>query len=158
MKISHILYSVLLFVSLILTLSSCGNDEPIVQRPSEELIQEYLTANDITAQRTDSGIFYVIENAGGTEKPTATSVVIVDYHGYLLNGDVFDSSVDRGEPLQISLAQVIPGWTEGIQLFGKEGKGTLYIPSQLAYGTRGAGDDIPPNTPIAFDIELHDFR
>lgn len=153
---NYITFAIVACSTLLFT--SCGNDEPVPVRPSEELIQEYLTANNITAQRTDSGLYYVIERPGSAEKPSASSTVIIDYKGYRLDGKVFDSSIDRGEPLQISLSRVIPGWTEGIQLFGREGKGMLFIPSQLAYGTRGAGGDIPPNTPIAFDVELYDFR
>ncbi len=118
---------------------------------------QYLTQNNITAQKTASGLYYVIETPGSAERPTASSIVTVDYQGYLLNGDIFDSSFSRGQPLEISLSQVIAGWTEGIALFGRGGKGSLYIPSSLAYGTRGSGP-IGANTPIAFDIELKDFR
>ena len=136
---------------------SCGDDGPDLS--SDELIQQYLTANNITAEKTASGLYYVIDEPGTSEMPTRSSTVTVHYHGYLLNGDVFDSSVDRGEPLEISLRSVIAGWTEGIPLFGKGGKGALYIPSQLGYGSQGTSSgSIPPNTPIAFDIELIDFK
>ena len=127
---------------------SCGED-----LTNEELIEEFLTVNNITAERTSSGLYYVITDPGVDPKPGSNSNVTVHYHGYLLTGEVFDSSINRGEPITIGLNQVIAGWREGIPLFGTGGTGTLYIPASLAYGSRGSGG-IPPNTPIAFDVEL----
>ena len=137
---------------------SCGEEEaPAVS--SEEQIVQYLAANNITAQRTSTGLYYVIEEPGVDPKPTRSSTVTIDYRGFLFNGDVFDSSYDRGQPLVISLRQVIPGWTEGIPLFGSGGKGKLFIPYELAYGTNGTSNgSIPPNTSIGFDIELFSFQ
>ncbi len=116
-------------------------------------IEKYLNANQLTATRTADGMYVIIEEPGGEEKPDLNSTVTVDYHGYFLNGDVFDSSVDRGEPATFALTNVIQGWQLGIPLFGEGGKGTVFVPSILAYGTRG-NNTIPPNYPIAFDVEL----
>ena len=119
------------------------------------LFEEYLAANNLTAQTTASGLQYVVEEPGSGGNPTAGSLVQVNYKGYFLDGEVFDQT--NGTPLTISLGSVIPGWTEGIPLFQKGGKGVLLIPSNLAYGANGSGS-IRANTPILFDIELIDFN
>ena len=103
---------------------------------------------------TASGLQYKITQAGTGKQPTAQSVVKVHYTGKLLDGKVFDSSVDRGEPVEFPLNQVIPGWTEGLQLMKEGSKATLYIPSQLAYGEQGVPGTIPPNSTLIFDVEL----
>lgn len=102
---------------------------------------------------TASGLQYKITQEGTGKQPTAASIVKVHYKGQLLDGKVFDSSYDRGEPTEFPLNQVIPGWTEGLQLLKEGGKATLYIPSQLAYGEQGV-PGIPPNSPLIFDVEL----
>ncbi|MGJ8581021.1 MAG: FKBP-type peptidyl-prolyl cis-trans isomerase [Psychromonas sp.] len=103
---------------------------------------------------TDSGLQYlVLEKGEGTEHPTATSKVKVHYHGTLIDGTVFDSSVDRGEPISFGLNQVIPGWTEGVQLMVEGDKFRFFIPSRLAYGNRSAGK-IPAGSLLIFDVEL----
>ena len=103
---------------------------------------------------TASGLQYKIEKAGAGRKPHATSVVTVHYKGRLLDGTVFDSSYDRDEPIEIPLDQVIPGWTEGLQLLKTGSKATLYIPAELGYGEDGIPGTIPPNSTLIFDIEL----
>jgi FKBP-type peptidyl-prolyl cis-trans isomerase len=104
---------------------------------------------------TASGLFYEIVAAGSAEKPKPTDTVKVHYTGKLLSGKVFDSSVERGEPVEFPLNQVIPGWTEGLQLIGKGGKVKLYIPSDLAYGAQGAPQGgIAPFSTLVFDVEL----
>jgi FKBP-type peptidyl-prolyl cis-trans isomerase len=105
------------------------------------------------ATKTASGLRYEVVAAGEGDKPTASSTVKVHYTGRLLNGTVFDSSVERGEPAQFRLDQVIPGWTEGLQLVGKGGKLKLHIPSDLAYGDAGR-PSIPPASALVFDVEL----
>ncbi len=122
----------------------------------EKIIQEYLANNNIEAKRTEDGIYYIMESEGGSQKPTLQDKVKVHYEGTLLDGTKFDSSYDRGEPAEFPLAGVVPGWQKGIPLFGKGGKGTLLIPSGLAYGPRGT-PSIPPNTVLKFKVELLDI-
>ncbi len=105
-------------------------------------------------QSTASGLQYQVLQAGtGTIHPTAKDRVKVHYHGTLLDGTVFDSSVDRGEPISFGLSQVIRGWTEGLQLMVEGEKTRLFIPSSLAYGNRAAGK-IKPGSTLIFDVEL----
>jgi FKBP-type peptidyl-prolyl cis-trans isomerase len=103
---------------------------------------------------TASGLQYEILKAGEGPKPTAEQNVKCNYHGTLINGTVFDSSVDRGEPATFNVSQVIPGWTEALQLMPVGSKWKLYIPGELAYGERGAGKNIGPNTTLIFEVEL----
>lgn len=105
-------------------------------------------------QTTASGLQYKVTQQGTGKQPTASSVVTVHYTGKLLDGKVFDSSVERGEPIEFPLNQVIPGWTEGLQLMKEGGKATLYIPSGLAYGEQGVPGTIPANSTLVFDVEL----
>lgn len=103
---------------------------------------------------TASGLQYAIITAGSGEKPTATSRVRTHYHGMLIDGTVFDSSVDRGQPIDFAVGGVIAGWTEALQLMPVGSKWRLYIPQDLAYGARGAGESIPPHSALIFDVEL----
>ena len=93
-------------------------------------------------------------NAGSGAKPTADDQVTVHYHGMLTDGTVFDSSVDRGEPAQFGVTQVIPGWVEALQLMSVGDKWKLTIPSALAYGDKGAGGLIGPGETLVFEVEL----
>lgn len=104
-----------------------------------------------------SGLQYEIIKEGSGAKPKATDKVRVHYHGTLINGVVFDSSVERGEPAEFPLNAVIPGWTEILQLMPVGSKWRIVIPSELAYGSRGAGDVIRPNMTLIFEIELLDI-
>lgn len=106
---------------------------------------------------TASGLQYEIVKAGTGPIPTDTSTVKVHYTGTLLNGKKFDSSVDRGQPIEFRVTGVIPGWTEALKLMPVGSKWKLYIPSDLAYGDRGAGQDIPPGATLIFDVELLDI-
>ncbi len=103
------------------------------------------------------GLAYEIVKPGTGDYPKATDVVKVNYTGTLINGTKFDSSVDRGEPAEFALNEVIPGWTEGIQKINKGGKIKLYIPSNLAYGEESK-PPIPPNSTLLFDVELLDIK
>jgi FKBP-type peptidyl-prolyl cis-trans isomerase FklB len=103
---------------------------------------------------TASGLQYKILKQGDGAKPAATDKVKVHYHGTLLDGKVFDSSVDRGEPISFPLDGVIKGWTEGVQLMPVGSKFKFFIPSDLAYGDGGAGADIGPGSTLIFEVEL----
>lgn len=107
---------------------------------------------------TASGLLYKIEQAGEGASPKADDVVKVHYTGKLVDGTVFDSSVERGQPAEFKLNQVVPGWTEGLQLLKKGGKIQLVLPPELAYGEQGAGGSIPPNSTLIFDVELLDIN
>ena len=103
---------------------------------------------------TESGLQYEVLTEGTGAKPAATDKVRVHYHGTLIDGTVFDSSVDRGEPAVFGVNQVISGWTEALQLMPVGSKWKVFIPANLAYGPRGAGADIGPNSALIFEVEL----
>jgi FKBP-type peptidyl-prolyl cis-trans isomerase len=104
---------------------------------------------------TPSGLQYKVVKAGtGKNSPKATDTVKVHYHGTLIDGTVFDSSVERGEPVSFPLNGVIPGWTEGVQLMKEGDKFQFVVPAKLAYGEQGAGGKIGPNSTLIFDVEL----
>lgn len=107
---------------------------------------------------TESGLQYkVLQEGTGTENPTATSKVKVHYHGTLIDGTVFDSSVERNEPISFGLNQVIKGWTEGVQTMVEGQKVRLFVPSNLGYGKNGSGP-IPPAAVLIFDVELLEIQ
>jgi FKBP-type peptidyl-prolyl cis-trans isomerase FklB len=101
-----------------------------------------------------SGLQYEVLTEGSGKKPGPSSSVTTHYHGTLLNGTVFDSSYQRGQPATFGVNQVIAGWTEALQLMPEGSKWRLYIPSDMAYGKRGAGRDIGPDSALIFDVEL----
>ena len=109
--------------------------------------------NNKSVYTTASGLSYMRKKAGNGKKPAATDRVKVHYTGRLIDGKVFDSSVERGEPLTFSLNQVISGWTEGLQLMDEGSRYILYIPHNLAYGERRVGD-IPAGSLLVFEVEL----
>lgn len=104
-----------------------------------------------------SGLQYQVLTKGTGAKPAASDKVKCHYHGTLINGTVFDSSVERGEPAVFGVSQVIPGWVEALQLMEVGSKWRLFIPSDLAYGEHGAGEAIEPNSALVFDVELLDI-
>jgi len=106
---------------------------------------------------TESGLQYEVLTPAEGPKPTSTTSVTVHYVGKLINGDMFDSSVERGQPATFPLNRVIPGWTEGLQLMSTGAKYRFFIPSELAYGSRGAGQAVPPFSTLIFDVELLKF-
>lgn len=110
-------------------------------------------ANRDEVKTTESGLQYEVLEVGNGEKPAATDQVKVHYTGELLSGEVFDSSRERGEPVTFGLNQVIPGWTEGLQLMSEGARYKLYIPADLAYGP-GGNRSIGPNETLVFDVEL----
>ncbi len=127
-----------------------------------EVVEEQATVQEAPAAKsqkdeyvtTNSGLKYKVLRKGNGPKPAATDVVTVHYEGRLPNGQVFDSSYQRGEPTQFPLNRVISGWTEGLQLMPVGSKYQFYIPSNLAYGSRGAGGIIGPDQDLIFDVEL----
>jgi FKBP-type peptidyl-prolyl cis-trans isomerase FklB len=104
-----------------------------------------------------SGLQYSVIKAGAGPKPALTDKVKVHYHGTLIDGKVFDSSVERGEPIELNVNGVIPGWTEALQLMPVGSKWKLFIPSNLAYGDQQAGPLITPGSTLIFDVELLDI-
>ncbi|MCY1721600.1 FKBP-type peptidyl-prolyl cis-trans isomerase [Prolixibacteraceae bacterium Z1-6] len=117
-----------------------------------KFLEENKTREGVTT--TESGLQYEVLTEGTGEKPTAADRVRVHYHGTLIDGTVFDSSVDRGEPAVFGVGQVIPGWTEALQLMPVGSKWKVYLPSDIAYGERGAGGEIGPNSALIFEVEL----
>jgi FKBP-type peptidyl-prolyl cis-trans isomerase FklB len=103
---------------------------------------------------TASGLQYKVIKPGTGESPRQTDRVKVHYHGTLIDGTVFDSSVQRGEPIVFPVGAVIPGWVEALQLMKVGDKWQLFIPARLAYGDRSPGPSIPPNSPLIFEVEL----
>ena len=103
---------------------------------------------------TDSGLQYEILQGGEGASPSATETVEVHYHGTLIDGTVFDSSVERGQTIEFPLNRVIPGWTEGVQLMKEGAKYRFFIPYDLAYGAQGSPPKIPPYSALIFDVEL----
>ena len=114
----------------------------------------YAIDQNINVSRTASGMYYQILQEGTGTTPTGNSKVEVNYEGKLLDGTVFDSSYKKGRPIEFRVPQVIRGWQEALQLLKPGGKGTFLIPSRLAYGADGFGHDIPPHSPLRFEIEL----
>ena len=131
-------------------------------KKDDVILQDYIKKNNLKAQKSPDGIYYIVNTAGTGAKPKTGQVVSVQYKGTLLDGKEFDSSAksNGGKPIQFPLGvgQVIPGWDKGIALLSKGTKGTLLIPSSLAYGQRGAGSDIPADAPLRFDVELVDIQ
>ncbi len=120
-----------------------------------EFLEKNAQRDDITV--TDSGLQYEVINTGSGATPKAESTVSVHYHGTLLDGTVFDSSYDRGQPAEFPVNGVIKGWTEALQLMSTGDKWRLYVPHDLAYGEQGAGAAIGPYSTLVFDVELLDI-
>ena len=122
---------------------------------NEKLGKEYLenNAKKEGVKVTESGLQYLVLKEGDGKKPGPNDVVTVHYTGRLIDGTVFDSSVERGEPATFAVGQVIPGWVEGLQLMSEGAAWRLFIPSNLAYGSHGTGP-IQPNSTLIFDVQL----
>jgi FKBP-type peptidyl-prolyl cis-trans isomerase len=133
---------------------------PVMAQSALEKGQQFLQENAKKegVKSTASGLQYEVLTEGTGKSPKATDVVLVHYKGTLLNGTEFDSSYKRGEPIEFPLNQVIKGWTEGVQLMKEGGKYRFFIPSNLAYGSRGAGGAIGPDETLIFDVELLKVR
>lgn len=139
----------LLFIFFI----SCSDEEktPDYVSLNDKEIQEYLEENDLQAEKSASGLYYIIENEGTGVQPASTDQVRVAYKGYFINGNVFDQSPSEG--ISFNLQQVIKGWTEGITYFKEGGSGLLLVPSHLGYGS-GDYRGIPGGSVLIFEINL----
>lgn len=142
-------YLILISFSFLL-FSGCSKEDSTT-------IKEHLEKEGIEATVHSSGIYYIIEKEGSGGHPNVNSVVTMNYKGYYLDGEQFDSSFDRGKPLVSALNGLIKGWQQGVPLFQKGGKGTIYIPPHLGYGSNPS-NGIRDNASLAFDIELIDFK
>ena len=129
------------------------------EKEAQEL-EAYLLANNIDEEARESGLIYIETKTGKGNNPQAGQTCVMHYTGKLLDGTVFDSSVERNQPFEFILGQgqVIKGWDEGVALMKKGGKATLIIPSELGYGSNGAGNLIPPYASLVFDVELLDIK
>jgi FKBP-type peptidyl-prolyl cis-trans isomerase FkpA len=145
-----------LFLSVLMLLliaSSCKEKQVVNQDDiDKQLIINYLEENNITAESTASGLFYVIKESGNERHPSTTSTITVSYAGRLLNNQPFDQGSFFTSPLE----KLIAGWQQGLPLIGEGGKITLYIPSSLGYGEQSTSN-IPANSVLIFDISLHYF-
>lgn len=146
------------FLGLFLLCSiSCGDDENSLSET--EQIEKYLLENNLTAQRSSSGLYYIIEAAGSGVSPSNDSLIDIYIRGYTLDGNIFLSNFG-GVPITLSLLDqsILRGLAEGLRLFNVGGKGTLILPSSLAFGQNGSGNgNVPPNSPVAYDIEILDI-
>lgn len=152
-----------------------GKESPLEEMQERELIMQAITAaqEQLNGRKRDeahafmetnkvrsgvtttaSGLQYEVIREGNGEKPSLTDTVTVHYKGQLTDGHVFDSSYDRGEPTTFPLERVIEGWQEGLQLMPVGAQYRIYVPYELGYGERGAGQDIPPFSPLIFEVEL----
>ena len=159
-----------------------GNELKVQHRDAQRIVQEYFAKQEqeMNAKRAEqgkahkeagekylaenakkdgvvtlpSGLQYLVLKEGTGKKPTARDSVMCHYEGFLIDGTVFDSSIQRGEPATFGLQQVIAGWTEGLQLMQEGAKYRFFVPYRLAYGEGGAGASIPPFAALIFDVEL----
>lgn len=151
-KLLAALFSLTLFVSCVSSEKDTASEpEKDYREQNEQEIKDYIAKNNLTAQRTESGLYYIINEAGTGKQPTASSNVTVAYTGSFTSGKTFDQSSSAG--ISFPLNQVIKGWTEGIPLFKEGGSGTLLIPSHLGYGSRG-NSSIPGGSVLIFDVKL----
>ncbi len=141
------------FYTILITLLfvSCSEDSINYDAKNEADIVEYIANNDLDAKKSNSGLYYVVNNEGSGARPTSNSEVTVAYKGYFLDGKTFDQSDSAG--VSFNLQQVIKGWTEGITYFKEGGSGVLLVPSKLGYGSNGR-PGIPGGAVLIFDIEL----
>ena len=123
---------------------------------AEQFMQANAQRDEVTV--TDSGLQYEVLESGQGDSPGPRSMVVTHYHGTFVDGTVFDSSVERGQPAEFGVHEVIPGWTEALQMMSVGDKWRIACPPRLAYGEQGAGDSIPPNTALVFEIHLIDVK
>ena len=156
MKIPNLRTLIATAAAAVITLQPIPTMAESATEKGEKFLKENASKEGV--KTTASGLQYKIEKEGDGKSPKATDTVLVHYKGTLLDGKEFDSSYKRNEPFEFPLNGVIPGWTEGLQLLKEGGKATLYIPSKLAYGSRGAGGLIGPDETLIFVVELLKVR
>lgn len=144
-------FALIVLVFAFLTGCNKSDDNVDYKEKNNAEIIAYIDTNDLDAQKSDSGLYYSIDEVGSGEQPVPTSNVTVAYKGYFLDGKTFDESSANG--ISFGLQQVIKGWTEGIPYFKEGGKGKLFIPSHLGYGSQGR-PGIPGGAVLIFDIHL----
>ncbi|MDO6813054.1 FKBP-type peptidyl-prolyl cis-trans isomerase [Tenacibaculum soleae] len=139
------------YIVLVALFMSCSSDDDInYDAKNEADIVKYIADNNLSATKSNSGLYYIISSEGNGTRPTVTSNVKVAYKGYFLNGDIFDQNTAG---VEFNLQEVIKGWTEGITYFKEGGKGVLLVPSKLGYGSNGRSG-IPGGSVLIFDINL----
>ena len=158
----------ILLITLLIAFAGCKKDKVDQGAIDNKIILAYIQANNLTAKATGDGLYYVVTTPGDATRPLITSTVDVKYRGFLMNGTVkgsqFDASYELSEqPVQFSMSGLIKGFSEGLKQFGKGGKGTLFIPSTLGYGSTATGVEgrpgyLPANSILIFDIELTNFQ
>lgn len=147
----NFLYLILIFV---IFTTSCGKDEHSERADIDDgIITEYLSANNLTASKHESGLYYIVLTEGTGGSPNLQHTVVVDYKGYLTDGTVFDESANA---IELHLSQLIVGWQIGLNIMKSGGKSKLFVPSGLGYGDKQVGE-IPPNSVLIFDIELVEY-
>jgi FKBP-type peptidyl-prolyl cis-trans isomerase FklB len=147
----------LLFALLLFAGCSSGSQEnkdsyEAYKKEGEDFLKENARKEGVIT--LPSGLQYMVLKEGYGPQPTLTENVTVHYHGTLIDGTVFDSSVDRGEPLTFTVNQVVKGWQEALQLMPMGSKWKIFVPAELGYGTRARGDKIKPNSVLIFEMEL----
>jgi FKBP-type peptidyl-prolyl cis-trans isomerase FkpA len=155
---TKILGSMILLFSLFITARVSAQDQKAID---DKILNDYFAQNHIKATKTPSGLYYTINRKGEGENAKPGMSVSMLYYGYTLDGKKFDANMDKnynpaGNAFTFPLGahRVIAGWDEGVALLNQGCRATLYLPSGLAYGTRGAGGAIPPNAVLAFDVEV----
>jgi len=141
---SQVITAILAFASFAMAQSALEN--------GQRFLKENAAKEGV--KTTPSGLQYKVIREGSGKTPKATDIVVVNYRGTLINGKEFDSSYKGGQPIEFPLNRVIPGWTEGVQLMKEGAKYEFFIPSNLAYGSRGAGGIIGPDEALIFEVEL----
>ena len=146
--------TLMLFLLFAVIAGACNKDDENDQAAIDDaIIKQYLSENDIDANEHESGIYYVIDNEGSGGHPNLSHTVVVDYKGYLVDGTVFDESVNA---VEMPLAGLITGFQIGVNLLKPGGSGTFFIPSTLGYGDKQVGD-IPPNSVLIFEVVLVEY-
>jgi FKBP-type peptidyl-prolyl cis-trans isomerase len=150
--------SFIITIVALMFVSACNSTKNLTE--AQIAIKDYMKEHKLRAKPQESGLYYIETLKGTGEQAKKGDVVRVHYKGMLLDGTKFDSSYDRNEPFEFTLGQgrVIKGWDEGIALMKEGEKATLIIPSDLAYGNRGAGSVIKPNSTLVFEVELVEIK